>query len=107
MKKLMMSQEQELNQEFTTRDLFLVTYLLTKGFKFTRSPAQGNYPQNPHLINFYFLETSPLAEARQLFHQHEALVDAWTLLMKFRDMKSLTYTMKNQDLIQRNGGEGK
>jgi hypothetical protein len=76
-------------QELKTTDLFLTTFLIHKGFRFTRTPQLEN-----KLINFYFQRTQLLEEACSQYVSREARVDPLALLESFRTVKALTWEAK-------------
>lgn len=78
-------------EEFITKDLPIVSYLLAIGFKFRRPPAQD---QNHDHINFYFSKTEALEKACRDYHDHRARVDPIILLEKNRSMKSLIWSIR-------------
>lgn len=81
--------------EFISKDLSIVAYLLTTGFKFSGHPTQDE--QN--LIYFHFLRTRELEKAQRDFYDHKASVDPIEILEKYQSLKSIIWKIrKGKDL---------
>jgi hypothetical protein len=76
-------------QELKSSDLFLVSFLLCKGFKSSKPPTLER-----HLVTFFFSRTKDLEIACTDFLSRNALVDPLSILESYRTVKVATWEVK-------------
>jgi hypothetical protein len=79
-------------EEFVTKDLHIVSYLLTKGFRFSQPPKAVD--ENSNLIYFYFSKTEDFEATRQDFYDRKGMVDAATVLERYHNIKNLVWGIR-------------